>query len=452
MKEIHNTLHSAGYACYAVGGAVRNMILRMEPKDWDLATDAEPETVMRLFRRVIPTGIKHGTVTILYRGASYEITTFRIEGRYSDSRRPDGVEYTPSLDEDLKRRDFSINAMAVDIGTGHLVDPHDGRGDCRRRIVRAIGIPEERFNEDGLRILRAVRFAGRLDFTIHPDTLKAMKICVLNLDRISRERVRSEIEEILLSDTPSRSFLIMEETGILERILPELSSARGVTQKGYHRYDVFLHSLLSCDGIPLQDVGLRLAALLHDIGKPAALTMGEDGQPRFHGHEAESARIAGALMRRLKFPAAVEKRVVHLVREHMFNYEPGWTDAAVRRFIIRVGRENIEDILSLRLADQYGTTGKKADPRSLDEFRDRISRVLDEALSLKDLRINGKDLARHAGIPAGPSMGRVLDFLLESVVEDPSLNEREVLLEIAGRFYNSRIREPNLPPSKDPDR
>ncbi len=444
LHEIHATLAAAGFGCWLVGGAVRSLVLRVPPKDWDLATDAEPGDVIRLFRRVVPTGIRHGTVTILTRGSSYEITTFRVEGRYSDGRRPDRVSYTPSLPEDLKRRDFTINAMAIDIGTGALVDPHGGREDCAGKTIRAIGDPEERFREDGLRLLRAVRFASRLGFSIEPGTLKAMKTCAMRIDRISRERVRTELEEIILADVPSRAFILMAETGLLERILPELSAGIGVEQKGRHLFDVFTHSILSCDGILVKDPGLRLAALLHDIGKPSAASTDEEGFRIFHGHEEKSAGLAAEILRRLKFPTAVEKRVVHLVRRHMFNYDSSWTDAAVRRFIMGAGKENIEDLFLLRLADQYATRGEKPDPKSLDEFRGRIRKVLseDSALSLKDLKIRGGDLTQLCGIPPGPAMGRVLDFLLQAVVDDPALNEKETLAEMAKRYYSSRLSPP----------
>ena len=441
LHDIHAILSGAGYGCHLVGGAVRSLVLGRKPKDWDLATDAGPEEVQRLFRRVIPTGIRHGTVTILFRGSTYEITTYRIEKGYSDGRRPDAVEYTPSLEEDLKRRDFTINAMAVEIGSGELVDPHGGRLDCARGIVRAIGNPEERFREDGLRLLRAVRFAVTLDFSIEPETSGAMKSCADGILRISPERIQMELEEILRARTPSRAFSLMAETGLLERILPELSAGVGVTQKGRHRFDVFTHSIMACDGIRAPDPGLRLAALFHDIGKPFVASRDEEGVRIFHGHEEKSAELASAILGRLRFPSGTIKRVVHLVREHMFSYDPSWTDAAVRRFLIRVGEENWEDLFLLRLADGYACRGEWPDPRSLDGFRGRILKVLAEkdALSLKSLKIGGRDLTALCDIPPGPAMGRVLEFLLEAVVDDPALNEKETLAEMARRYYKSRL-------------
>jgi tRNA nucleotidyltransferase/poly(A) polymerase len=442
VKEIYTTLKNAGFECYVVGGAVRNLVLGTPPKDWDLATDALPQEVIKLFRRVIPTGVPHGTVTVLHKGVSCEVTTFRIDGAYTDSRRPDSVEYTSSLHEDLKRRDFSINAMALDMETGEIIDPHDGQEDCARKIIRAIGKAEERFDEDGLRILRGVRFAGRLGFLVEPETLAAMKARAENLRTISAERIRMELENILESDKPSDSFMIMSATGVLAIILPELDACRGVKQREMHSFDVFTHCILSCDGVAVPDMGLRLAALLHDIGKPPALTFAEDGEPRFFGHEAQSASLAQSIMLRLKFPTALIKRVTHLIAQHMFAYDPDWSDAAVRRFIIRAGKENLEDLFTLRMADSYGMKDSPPDPRSLDGLRGRISAVLsqEEALSLKDLKLSGDDIQNALSLPPGPFIGRILKFLFESVVEDPALNDKEKLLRIAENFYTSRLK------------
>jgi tRNA nucleotidyltransferase/poly(A) polymerase len=425
-----------------VGGAVRGLYLGIPPKDWDLATEATPDQVSRIFKRVIPTGIKHGTVTVLDRGNHYEITTFRTEGKYSDFRRPDSINFTASLEEDLKRRDFTVNAMAVDIESGVLFDPNDGARDCRDGIIRALGNPEERFNEDGLRILRAVRFSGQLNFTIETRTFEGMKACSSNLEHISRERIRDELEKILKTETPSKSFLIMDRAGILAGILPELTVCKTVAQKGNHKFDVFYHSLYSCDGTPGTDAGLRLAALFHDIGKPLVVSEGANNIPSFHGHEEKSAETASKILKRLKFPLVVENRVCHLIRHHMFNYDSTWTDAAVRRFLRRTGAENFEDLILLRLADQYGTDKVRGFEKNFDELRLRVSAVLSQetALSLKDLKVDGDDLQEFAGIPKGRNLGQVLDFLLEAVLEDPAMNERENLLRMARNFYVSRLK------------
>jgi putative nucleotidyltransferase with HDIG domain len=286
-----------------------------------------------------------------------------------------------------------------------------------------------------------VRFAGRLGFSIEPATFAAMKALAGNLKAVSAERIRMELEGILESDKPSDSFIIMAESGILGLILPELEACRGVPQRALHRFDVFTHSILSCDGVRAPDTGLRLAALLHDIGKPLAFSRGEDGEPRFYGHETESARLAGAIMLRLKFPAAMIKRVTHLIGLHMFSYTPDWTGAAVRRFIIRAGRENLEDLFALRMADSYGMTGLAPDPRGLDDLRARVAAVLEqeEALSLKDLKLSGEDIKTALGLAPGPRVGTILNFLLEAVVEDPALNEKQKLLSLAENFYRARL-------------
>ncbi len=437
LLEVHSRIVKAGFQCYAVGGAVRNIVLHQKPKDWDLATDATPRDIMRLFRTVLPTGIKHGTVTILYKGEKFETTTFRVEGTYSDSRHPDRVDYTNDLWEDLKRRDFTINAMAVNPQERKLIDPYGGREDCKKRIIRALGDPAERFREDALRILRAVRFSTQLNFTIEPATLSAMKTLASTLLRVSAERIRDEMEKIMASERPSQGFSCMADTGILSILFPELEACRRIGDN----LDVFTHSILTCDATPPTEPVVRWAALLHDIGKPSTVSVGPDGSIRFHGHEQVSACLASAILRRLRFPLAFERRVHHLILHHMFYYEENWTDAAVRRFVRTVGKENIEDLFSLRYADGWGARGEKPDPGPLTAFRKRIARVLAEnsPLSLTELSVNGNDLAEKAGIPRGPAMGKVLEFLLESVLEDPALNTPDTLLTLARNFYQTRL-------------
>ncbi len=431
LKEFARVFKEAGRKCYIVGGAVRDGLLGRPVSDYDAATDAPPEEVRRLFRKVIPTGIEHGTVTVLWKGRSIETTTFRRDVGYSDGRRPDRVEFGASLEEDLERRDFTINAMALDPLGGELADPHDGRRDLERGLVRAVGDPAARFEEDGLRPLRAVRFASQLGFEIEEKTLAAIPGALPRFRLVSAERVRVELEKILLSPAPSRGFLLMEGCGMLASALPELASCRGVEQKGFHRFDVLDHLLSSTDAAP-RDLVLRLAALLHDAGKPETKALGSDGVATFYRHEEASARIADRVMRRLRFPNGVMAEVLHLIRQHMFFYEDSWSDAAVRRFLARVGPENVERLFALRLADGAGMLGEPVDPRSLDPLRRRVDRVLaeQEALSLKDLAVGGTELAR-AGIPKGPAMGKILAELLEAVLDDPEQNTAERLLAIA---------------------
>ncbi|MCK4541868.1 MAG: HD domain-containing protein [Spirochaetales bacterium] len=412
------------------------MVMGKKPSDFDFATDASPEEVIRLFRRVVPTGIQHGTVTVLHKNESYEVTTFRIEGDYSDARRPDNVEYTSDIFEDLKRRDFTINAMAINLETGEFLDPFQGKKDIASRVIRAIGNPAERFNEDALRILRAFRFSAQLSFTIDPETFSGIVDCKEKLYQVSAERIRDELEKIILSPTPSKGLQQMEKAGVLPIVLPELSACTGVQQKGLHQYDVFEHSFYSCDAVPAEKKAVRFAALFHDIGKVETIDYDEIGVVTFYQHEKTSVRLTRNIMRRLKFPRDFEEQVLHLIANHMFHYEDIWTDAAVRRFIAKVGKEYLDDLFLLRRADQYGTFGKPIDPVNLKAFRKHIDKVLAEAHALKiaDLAVNGHDLIK-IGIPKGPAIGIVLRELLETVIDDPSQNSRPILLTIATNFY-----------------
>ena len=441
LKEFGSVFTAHGFRCHLVGGAVRDLVAGRPTTDYDFATDARPDEVMRLFARVIPTGIKHGTVTVLFRGHQMEVTTYRADGTYSDSRHPDSVRFTSSIDEDLRRRDFTINSMAVDLATLELLDPNGGRADLKARIIRAIGDPVERFSEDGLRLIRACRFAAQLQFTVDGQTTEGMRRCRDRIDRVSAERIQEELTKILAAERPSIAFFLMDETAILERVLPELSEGKGVEQKGPHDFDVLAHSLYACDGAPRDRLELRLAALLHDIGKPRARSFGADGTPTFYGHEEISESMARDLLKRLRFSNAVESKVCHLIRHHMFHYEDNWTDAAVRRFVARVGLDAIDDLFLLRRADTYGTAGTYVDDARLTEFRNHIDRTLREehALSLRDLAVSGEDLAA-LGVKRGPVMGTLLKQLLETVLDDPALNERSKLLEIAGKLYHSTLK------------
>ncbi len=441
LRDFGAVFASRGFRCHLVGGAVRDLVARRTTTDYDFATDARPDEVMRLFARVIPTGIKHGTVTVLFRGHEMEVTTYRSDGTYSDSRHPDSVRFTSSIEEDLARRDFTINSMAVDLATMDLLDPNGGRSDLKARIIRAIGDPVERFTEDGLRLLRACRFAAQLQFTVEAATKEGMRQCRERIDSVSAERIQEELTKILAAELPSAAFMLMDETGLLERILPELCEGKGIEQKGMHNFDVLAHSLYSCDGAPRDRLEIRLAALLHDVGKPRARSLGSDGIPTFYGHEEISESMASRLLKRLRFSNAVESKVCHLIRHHMFHYEENWTDAAVRRFVVRVGLDSIEDLFLLRRADTYGTVGHYVDDIRLAEFRDHIERTIgaEHALSLRDLAIGGEELAA-LGIPRGPTMGVLLKQLLESVLDDPALNERSKLIEIAERLYHSNLK------------
>ncbi len=441
LKKIVRRLLSRRFQVYLVGGAVRDAILGREVKDYDLATDASPAEVMGLFPRVIPTGVKHGTVTVLEGGGQYEVTTFRLEGEYRDRRRPETVTWTADIVEDLGRRDFTVNAMAYDLSTGGLVDPFGGKDDLGRKIIRAIGDAGERLREDALRILRAVRIASQLGFSIEPATYEALAANAGLLTQIASERVRDEISKILETAEPSAGLAVLGRLGILGLLLPELEACRGVGQPALHCFDVFTHSLYACDGAPADNLEVRLAALLHDVGKPPTRSVNQRGEPCFYAHEKTGARMARDILTRLRYPGRVVEKAAHLIRCHMWLYEETWTDAAVRRFVRRVGREHLRDLFALRRADQYGMCRRPVDPLPLLEFERRIDALLaaSHALSLKDLAVNGDDIIRELRLTEGRTVGVILNFLLESVLDDPAMNERGRLLKLARRFREERL-------------
>ncbi|MBF9016107.1 MULTISPECIES: CCA tRNA nucleotidyltransferase [unclassified Oceanispirochaeta] len=432
---IASTIKEAGFRSYLVGGAVRDQLLGLPAKDYDLCTDALPEDIIKMFRKVIPTGIKHGTVTVLMNKNPYEITTFRIDGKYSDGRRPDQISFTDDLTEDLKRRDFTINSIAYDVLDHSMHDPNNGASDLKKGIIRAIGVPEERFREDGLRSIRACRFASQLNFTIEEETVKGIRTCLFNIKDLSRERIYEELVKIMKTDSPSRSFHLFQDTGILSLILPELSLCAGVSQKGNHDYDVFEHLLMSCDAASPENPIVRFTALFHDLGKPAVKSIDSDGIATFYNHEIESEKIAAEVMDRYRFPKNKANRILHLIRQHMFHYTEDWTDAAVRRFIQRVGLEYLEDQYFLREADIEGMT-KGTVPEDYYGLRDlklRVEKILGEAnaFTIRDLAVNGRDIMESTSVKGGPKIGIILNELLETVLDDPSQNNREDLLNIA---------------------
>ncbi|MCL2804493.1 MAG: CCA tRNA nucleotidyltransferase [Treponema sp.] len=443
LKEIASIFDSYGKELYLVGGAVRDMLRGKKIHDWDLATSATPEEVTGMMRsaggKVIPTGIKHGTVTVIYK-AQMEITTFRTEADYTDGRRPDKVHYAATIKEDLSRRDFTMNAIALRLTDGEIADPFGGAKDIKAGIIRCVGNADERFGEDGLRPLRAVRFASQLGFKIEKNTLNAINGALGVCAKVSWERVRDEIDKILNSPVPSLGFLLMEKTGLLKLFLNELALCRGIEQKGFHNFDVLDHSLYACDYAAAKGYSkeLRLASLFHDVGKPKVREM-DNGVWSFHRHEEVSSSMCREIMNRLRYSNAEIDKVCHLIKEHMFFYTEDWTDAAVRRFIARIGEEHLKDIYLLRFCDVYGFSGKPPDSRFLMDLISRVEKTLAQgrAFTLKDLAAGGDDL-KTLGIPAGKIMGNILKELLETVLDDPQQNTREKLLEIAMKIYNER--------------
>jgi putative nucleotidyltransferase with HDIG domain len=411
-----------------VGGSLRDALLGRVARDWDLATAAVPERTVELFPGAVYEN-RFGTVAVRRDGETYEITTFRQDHDYADFRRPHRVEFGTSLEADLARRDFTVNAMAWGAtGTAvhpALVDPFDGRADVGRRLLQAVGDPERRFEEDALRMIRAVRLAAVLDFTIEPSTLVAIKARAPLATHLSGERIAAELGWLLAAPRPSVGLRLLEETGLLPQISTELAAQPGIVQNKIEGEDLWDHTLRTVDAAIPHPV-VRLAALVHDIGKPATAADGH-----FYGHEAVGAELTRAFLDRLHEPRAVTERVSHLVRNHMFVYEQSWSDAAVRRFIAKVSPDAIDELFALREADNVGS----GLPRStgLPELRARVTAELATGpiLDRSALAIDGNDLMAELGVPPGPGLGRVLEALLERVIEDKSLNEAPTLLLLA---------------------
>ncbi len=440
VREIAETCSSRGYQCYLIGGSVRDLLLGRDVFDYDFATDARPEEITKLFRRTVPTGIKHGTVTVLIGEHSYEITTFRADGKYIDGRRPESVTFSQTLEEDVLRRDFTINGLAYDILTGEIIDHVNGTRDIHDRIIRTIGDPLTRFNEDGLRLMRACRFSAQLDFQIAEETFEAISECSDKLAVISAERIRDEIMKLLEAEKPSIGIECMRETGLLDIVLPDLAAACGVSQNKYHRFDIYHHSLYSCDAAPKDSPMIRLAALFHDIGKVPTRAVGPDGDNTFYNHEVVGARMARRLMKKLKFSNEQVETVSGMVLNHMFHYTDEWTDGAVRRFMRKVGLENMDDLFQLRLADRIGNGARRGLPAPIERLKIRIARILEEenAITVKDLDINGNDIMTVFDLQPGPLVGEILNNLLELVLDDPELNRKEILLEKAREYVEKR--------------
>lgn len=457
LQKVGKIFNNNGFKAYLVGGAVRDALMKKEESDWDIATNATPEQVSRIFRKVVPTGIAHGTVTIHIFGHQIETTTFRTESEYTDGRHPDKVEYASTIEEDLSRRDFTMNAIAASLTDGELVDPYGGIADIADKTIRTVGSATERFTEDGLRPVRAIRFSGQLGFSIEKQTLNAIRtpLVLEKTKGISVERFRDELCKILKTKKPSVCLRLLEECGIMDIFIPQFKICRGCIQndgRGFHEYDVADHIFYACDGSSKDNLIVRLAALFHDIGKPECRSVEQinDGTSliHFHGHENESAKKAHEIMKHLKFSNEEIERVTHLVKQHMFYYESCWSDAAVRRFIIRVGKENFEDLIQLRLADIYGMHQIPLQKGSqsylnLVELKNRVEKVIEEkqALGLKDLAVNGSDLIA-TGIPAGKKLGAILKELFEAVTESPEMNNKETLIKVALNIYNEKYRNP----------
>jgi tRNA nucleotidyltransferase (CCA-adding enzyme) len=426
-----STLIAAGHEAVIVGGCVRDLLLGLPTGDWDLATSATPDVVSALFPGSYSEN-RFGTVAIPG-DPLVEITSYRSEAAYRDRRHPDEVRFGSSLGEDLARRDFTINAIAwrpddESGASGILLDPHGGLGDLRGGVVRAVGDPADRFGEDALRLLRAVRFSLRFGFKLEDATERALIAAAPTAATLSGERVRDELNHLLHADAirPSVAFTRWEAVGLLVALLPELAALRGVPQGKALPGDALDHSLRTADALPAADPILRLAGLLHDIGKAETY---DDGH--FIGHEVIGAEIAGRALSRLRYPAREIERVTRLIRQHMFSYDGAWTDAAVRRFIGRVGRDALPDLFALREADNAASGVTEPASGGSAELRARIAAQRDAPLETRQLAIDGHDLLRELELAPGPRVGQILAALLDAVVADPRRNERSQLLALA---------------------
>lgn len=431
VRYIIDTIMDAGYEAYAVGGCIRDCLLGREPDDWDITTSASPYQVKKLFARTLDTGIRHGTVTVMLGREGFEVTTYRIDGDYEDGRHPKEVTFTANLLEDLRRRDFTVNAMAFNDRSG-LVDAFGGIRDMEERIIRCVGSPRERFSEDALRMMRAVRFCARLDYQIEGQTLQAIKELAPSLRQISAERIQAELTRLVTSPHPERLRTAFE-TGITAVILPEFDACMKTAQNNpHHCYSVGEHILKSMQAIKPDRI-LRLAMLFHDMGKPSTRTVDENGIHHFHGHPAVSEELARAILRRLKFDNHTVSMVTRLVRFHDCNVLP--EPKYVRRAIRRTGEDIFPLLFDIRRADlqaqsDYQREEKEALLAGVQEIYEQVCRE-SQCVSLRTLAVTGKDLICFAGMESGPALGRTLEELLSMVIENPTLNERETLLQIA---------------------
>jgi tRNA nucleotidyltransferase (CCA-adding enzyme) len=425
---IIKTLEGAGYEAYVVGGCVRDSILGREPQDWDITTSAEPMQVKALFRRTVDTGLQHGTVTVMQGDEGFEVTTYRVDGIYEDGRHPKDVTFTRELKEDLLRRDFTINAMAYNDTVG-LVDMYEGLEDIERKVIRCVGDPHERFTEDALRMLRAVRFSAQLGYKIDPETEKAIRDLSGNLEKISAERIHTELVKLLVSDNPGE-IRKAYETGMTKIFLPEFDVAMETEQQHLHHcYSVGEHIIHSIENVR-PDPKLRLAMLLHDIGKPDSLDVDEDGITHFHGHPMVSSRMAKTILRRLKMDNDTIDTVAILVKYHDYGNGVPATDKKVRKAMNKIGKDLFPMFLEVKEADilaqsEYMREEKLENIREWDRIYKEILEK-NQCVSLKELKINGKDLI-ELGVKPGPAMGEILNTLLEEVLDDPDKNDPEYL-------------------------
>lgn len=433
VSQILQKFQEAKFEIYIIGGAVRDLLMDKSAKDWDFTTNATPDQILKVF----PDGFydnKFGTVGIADENKKiYEITTFRKEIGYSDRRHPDRVIWGETIEEDLSRRDFTINAIALKpsritypISRLTLVDPFNGQKDLKVKLVRTVGDAEKRFSEDALRLMRAVRIATQLSFTIEPKTFTAIQNNASLINQIAKERIRDELFKILKTDFPADGFTLLFTSGLLTQILPEIIKGYGIQQTKHHKYDVWTHSLLSLKHCPSKNPLVRFATFLHDVGKPV-VARGTGEERTFYNHEVVGDSIARNIAQRLRFSKKEEERLILLIRWHQFSVDERQTDSAIRRFIRNVGKENLRDILDLRVGDRLGGGARETSWR-LEKFKKRLEEVQKQPFSIQDLKVNGNDVMQILGIGSGPMIGKVLNQLFQEVVKDKNKNKREYLL------------------------
>jgi len=434
VRALCETLKNAGFEAYLVGGCVRDILIGRTPNDWDITTNATPEKIQSLFPETFYENA-FGTVGVVTQSEDptlkvVEVTPYRIEGKYSNARHPDDVRFSNKLEDDLGRRDFTINAIAYDPLTDTLIDTHGGQDALKRKLVCAVGDPEERFAEDALRMLRAIRLAAELDFAIDTDTMSGITRNAAQLEKISRERVRDEFIRIMKSPRPLTALYMAHRLGILSYIIPELVEAVGIEQNQAHSFDVFEHLLRSVQHAADKGWSLevRLAALLHDIGKPATRRWSDEKKDwTFHGHEVVGARIAKDILHNLRFPKETIETVVSLIRWHMFFSDPdAVTLSAVRRIIANVGTNHIQDLLNLRICDRIGTGRPKEQPFRLRKYMAMVDEAMRDPISVAMLKIDGGEIMKMGEKP-GPRIGWALHALLEEVLDDPTKNTEEYM-------------------------
>ena len=448
IKELAAQFKTAGFSLYLVGGSLRDLLLGKEAKDWDFTTDAQPEDTLKVLQGFSEHSSqkgsiygrpfynnKFGTVGVTTELGILEITTMRKEGDYKDHRHPSVIGWTDKIEEDLARRDFTMNAIALKVesnGEIKLIDPFNGQHDLQNKVIKTVGDPSNRFQEDALRIMRAIRFSAQLNFNIEEQTLKAITENSNLLKEIAWERIRDELFKLLATDNAYQGIVTLQETGILEIILPELTRCFGIIQEGPKHdrvYDIGEHSFLSLKFCASSDPLVRFATLLHDIGKPDTHKIAPDGNVTFYNHDLVGGQVVKEISRRFNLSKEQTDKVYRLVRWHMFTISEGQTDSAIRRFIKNVGLENVDDMMALRVGDRLGGGTQKAVSWRMEKFRERIDEVMTKPFSITDLKVNGKDVMETLAIKPGPRVGEILNELFQEVLEDANKNTKEYLIE-----------------------